>query len=104
MQVSKLQSSISSVKTLEDLTKEVSKLRKEVEGFNRKIKDLADTMNWIRRSAENRLRDDRISCKWLDGNGYCTFWYWHEKVRGWNMRSYTVKGRTVYRLNVKWIS
>ena len=100
-QVSKLQSSLSNVKMLEDLADEVSKLRKEVESFNRRFEELKDSIDWIRSSVERRLRDDYNGCKWLDGGGYCTLWYWHEKVKGWNMRPDTKEGRTVYRLNVK---
>jgi len=101
MQVSKLQSSLSNVKMLEDLTGEVSKLRREVENLNRRFKELEDSIDWIRRSAERRLRDDYNGCKWLDGSGYCTCWYWYEKVRDCDMRPDIVEGRTVYRLNVK---
>jgi len=107
-QVSKLQSSLSNVKALEDLANEVSKLREEVKSLNRRFKELedsveelADSVGWIRRSAERRLREDHNGCKWLDKDGYCTLWYWYEKVRGWSMRPDKVEGRTVYRLNAK---
>jgi len=85
-QVSKLQSFLSNVKMLRDLTGGVSKLRKEVESIDRRLKELADSINWIRTSAERRLREDYDGCKWLDGSGYCICWLWHEKVRGWNMK------------------
>jgi transcriptional regulator with XRE-family HTH domain len=100
-QVSKLQSLLSNVKMLEDLAGEVSKLRKEVEGLDQRLKELADSISWIRSSAERRLRDDHNGCKWLDRSGYCTRWYLYEKVRGWDMRPDIVEGRTVYMLNVK---
>ena len=89
MQVSKLQSSLSNVKMLEDLAGEFSKLRKEVESLNRRFKELedsieelADSVDWIQRSAQRRLREDHNGCKWLDGDGYCTLWYWYEKGEG----------------------
>jgi len=62
---------------------------------------LENSIGWIRRSVERRLRDDHYGCKWLDGNGHCTFWYRYEKVKDWNMRPDTKEGRTVYVLNVK---
>jgi transcriptional regulator with XRE-family HTH domain len=100
-QVSKLQSLLSNVKMLEDLAGEVSKLRKEVEGFDQRFKELADSISWIRRSTQRRLMEGHIGCKWLDRDGYCTRWHWDEEVKGWNMRPDIVEGRTVYRLNVK---
>jgi len=96
------------VKALEDLANEVLKLREEVKSLNQRFKELedsveelADSVDWIRRSAERRLREDHNGCKWLDGDGYCTCWYWYERVRGWSMRPDKVEGRTVYRLNAK---
>jgi len=100
-QVSKLQSSLSNVKKLEDIAGEVSKLRKEVESLNQRFKVLEDSIGWIRRSAQRRLMEGHIGCKWLDRDGYCTRWHWHEKVEDWSMRPDTVEGRTVYRLNAK---
>jgi len=100
-QASKLQSSLPNVKMLEGLAGEVSRLREEVESLNRRLGELADSIGWIRRSAERRLRDDHNGCKWLDKNGYCTSWHWREKVEGWNMRPDMWEGRTVYRLNAK---
>jgi len=93
-QVSKLQSSLSNVRALEELTGEVSRLRKEVEKLN-------DGIEWIRRSVSRRLRDDHNRCIWLDGDGYCTAWYYSEKLEGCDMRPDTVGGRTIYMLNVR---
>ena len=100
-QVSKLQSFLSNVKALEGLAGEVSKLRGEVESFNQRLKALEDSMGWIRRSVEDRLKDGHNGCKWLDGDGYCTSLHWDEKIKDWSMRPDTKEGRTVYRLNVK---
>jgi len=100
-QASKLQSSLSNVKLLEDIAGEVSKLRREVEGLNQRFRELADSIYLIRISAEIRLRDDRHGCIWLDKNGYCTFLYWYEKVGGYDMKPDMVEDKTVYRLNVK---
>jgi len=100
--VSKLQSFLSNVKALEGLASEVSKLREEVEGLNRRLEELEDSIGWIRRSVKMvRLRDGRTGCKWLDGDGYCTSLHWDEKIKDWSMRPDTKEGRTVYRLNVK---
>jgi len=100
-QVSKLQSFLSNVKMLEELAGEVSKLRKEVEGLDQRLKELADSIGWIRRSAQRRLMDGSTGCKWLDGSGYCTRWHWNKKIEGLNMRPDIVEGRTVYMLNAK---
>ena len=100
-QASKLQSLLSNVKMLEDLASEVSKLREEVKSLNQRLKELEDSIGWIRRSLEDRLKDGRTGCKWLDRDGYCIRWHWSEKVEGWNMRPDVLKGRTVYRLNAK---
>jgi len=100
-QASKLQSSLSNVKLLEDIAGEISKLRREVESLNQRFKELANSIYLIRISAEIRLRDDHNGCKWLDKNGYCTILYWYERVGGYDMKPDIVEGKTVYRLNVK---
>jgi len=107
-QASKLQSPLSSLKALEELANELSKLREEVEGLGQRleglassVRELAESVGWIRMSAERRLREDHNGCSWLDREGYCTLWYWYERVRGWKMRPDVVEGRTVYRLNAK---
>jgi len=100
-----LESSISNLKTLEDLANELSMVRKEVENLknslSRRLNEIANSMDFIRQSAERRLRDDYNGCKWLSKDGYCTCWAWYNKVKGWNMKTDIVEGRVVYRLNVK---
>jgi len=100
-----LESSISNMKTLEDLANELSVVRKEVENLkdslSRRIDEIDDSLNFIRLSAERRVRDDHNGCKWLSEDGYCTSWYFNSRVKGWNMKKDIVGDRVVYRLNVK---
>jgi hypothetical protein len=69
--------------------------------ISKQIASLTDDVDWIRMSAERMLRDDSHGCKWLDKDGYCALWYWHSKIKGWDMKSDIVNGKRVYRLKVK---
>jgi len=102
--IESLESSVSSLRTLEDLTNELSIIRKEVEdlknSFSRRIDRIAQSIDLISLSAEERVRDGRKGCRWLSRDGYCTK-YWFSKVGGLSMKRDTVGDKIVYRLNVK---
>lgn len=74
--IASLESSVSSLKMLKDLTNELSIVRKEVEDlkgrFSRRINRIAESIDFIHLSAKWRLRDDHNGCKWLSKYGYCT--------------------------------
>jgi predicted RNase H-like nuclease (RuvC/YqgF family) len=86
---SELESRLSQLKPLEDVSKAVSALRRDVDelfirinNISTSILELKDAMDLIRSSVWRRLRD----CMYIDGDGYCTMWYWFSRVEGWDMR------------------
>jgi chromosome segregation ATPase len=124
--VKSLESTISYLKPLADLSKDIEELKKEVGelknkitnidnelrafdanvDFRLKIRDqrldnLTKNMDLILTSAKRRVRDDKYKCKYIDKDGYCTYWYWNNKIDGWNMMQYIENCKTVYRINVK---
>lgn len=65
---------------------------------------LRDYLEWLRDRVWTRVGDEKTRCVWIDKQGYCTKWSWHEKYEGWDMRLeviVTKEGKkTVYRMNV----
>ena len=48
------------MKAFEELASEISRLRKELEGLNKGVEELAGSVEWIRLSDEMRLREGRM--------------------------------------------
>jgi predicted RNase H-like nuclease (RuvC/YqgF family) len=124
--VKSLESIISDLKPLADLSKDIEELKKEVEWLKNKITNidnelrafdtgvdlrlkirdqrldyLTKNMDLILANAKRRVRDDNNRCKHIDKDGYCTYWYWYNKIDDWNMKPDIVNGKTVYKINVK---
>jgi transposase len=99
------------LKSLDDLNVKLSKVEeieatkneivKKIADLNKRFEELSEAIEWIRRSVGLRVGDDGKGYEWLDKDGYCTGWYWTNRVRGWSMKPDTVNGKTGYRLNVK---
>jgi predicted transcriptional regulator len=76
-------------------------LKAEVREVASRVNSLNDKMGWVERSAARRLRDDWAGCRYVDEEGYCTYWGLYSKVEGWDMREGFEEGKVVYHLNVK---
>ena len=98
--LSELEHRLSQLKPLEDMSKTVDDLKGSVDSLSTRILELEDAMDWISKSVSRRLRGRR-KCTYIDGNGYCTLWYWGSRVEGWDMREDVSGGRKVYYLNVR---
>jgi predicted RNase H-like nuclease (RuvC/YqgF family) len=124
--VKSLESTISYLKPLADLSKDIEELKKEVEWLKNKITNidnelrafdtgvdlrlkirdqrldnLTNNMDLILANAKTRVSHDKYKCKYIDKDGYCTYWYWNNKIDDWNMMQYIENCKTVYIINVK---
>jgi len=53
-------------------------------------KDIEKKLELIEESARGRV-EDKDQCKYIDDDGFCRNWYWHEKVKGWEMKEVSLK-------------
>jgi transposase len=79
----------------------VKALKAEVREVASRVDSLDDKMGWVERSVARRLRDDWAGCRYIDEEGYCTYWGLYSKVEGWDMREGFREGRVIYHLNVR---
>jgi len=101
-----LENSVLNIKP-EAINEELPKIRGELEslknwlgGALEMLETVVRDIDLLRLSAGSKL-EGRHRCKWLDSDGYCTYWYWDCQVEEWDMRSDNREGKIIYRLNVK---
>jgi len=77
----------------------VEEIGKKLSGLEERISRLEKKLEIIEESAKTRTEDEE--CKHIDKDGFCTYWYWHERIKGWEMKEVSVKEEKRYYLNVK---
>jgi len=92
-------------RSLKEIDVNQPKVLRELNSIKAELAILRNFMEWVERSVDRRLREDRNGCKYISAEGYCTMWYWYKPVTGWVMKADTVEEegepKTVYRLKVK---
>jgi len=92
---------------VEEIIKVLEELKARVEFIEEFLKRFEGLEREISESLNRRFREDLgYTCKHMDKDGYCTFWYWYKKEEGLLMKEGVKEGRKVYYVNVwkhRWI-
>lgn len=101
-EVSLLSEKLEKLKADAEIKRSLEELKSRLEKLEKKLSSIEEDVSFIHSSSKRRLRDE-YRCEHLDDEGFCTLWYWKEKVEGWVMKAKTekVKGKTVYLLSAK---
>ena len=95
-----------------EISKKLGELSSRVERIENDVKSLASDLKFIEWKLDSIVRRDlnpiryyglwkRSYCIYYnDKEGYCSYWYWKDEVKLFEMRKDTVNGRTVYRISV----
>jgi hypothetical protein len=94
------------IKQLEELERRLERRLSEIEArLDKRLKTVEEALEWIGRSVSRRQREDDSGCIHLSQDGYCTYWHWNDRIKGWVMKPSVVKEdeklKTVYFLNAK---